>query len=139
MRRAADPPSHNGGEADPSGLRAAATELVVYRHRRDPGEAGENVLAYVVEVTNRSNIRDMVFVDANTGKLLNRYSMIDDALERELYEAVHARPTLVWEEGDPFPGDLNVDQQSLVLGAGETYWLFQNAFGRDSYDGAGAR
>ncbi len=44
----------------------------------------------------------------------------------------------MWVEGDPFPGTLNEDQQNLVTSAGESYWLFKNAFGRDSYDGAGA-
>ena len=50
------------------------------------GDAGETVLAYVVEVTNRANVRDMVFIDAHTGKMVNRYSMIHNALDRELYE-----------------------------------------------------
>ena len=54
-----------------------------------------NVLVYVVEVTNRRNVRDMVFIDANTGKVVNRYSMIDNALDRELYEQRYdpANPT----------------------------------------------
>ena len=45
----------------------------------------------------------------------------------------------MWEEGDPFPGTLNEDQQNLVASTGESYWLFKNTFGRDSYDGAGAK
>ena len=69
------------------------------------------MLAYVVEVTNGKNIRDMVFVDANTNKVINRYSMVADALERELIEASGTPQapvfTTVWEEGDPFPGSLN--------------------------------
>ena len=44
----------------------------------------------------------------------------------------------MWNEGDPFPGTLNQDQQNLVNGTGESYWFFKNAFGRDSYDGDGA-
>ncbi len=74
-------------------------------HRRHQGVAGKAVLAYVVEVTNRANVRDVVFIDAQTGKMVNRYSMIDNDLDRELYEqnTEHRRP--IWEEGDPFPGD----------------------------------
>jgi hypothetical protein len=80
----------------------------------------------------------MVFVAASSGKVVNRYSMIHDALDREFYEADEDRNlTLVWEEGDPFPGSLNEDQQSMIQSTGEAYWLFKNAFGRDSYDGAG--
>ena len=135
----ADPPSHNGGGADTTGLRAAATDLVVYRTGATRGAAGENVLTYVVEVTNRNNIRDMVFVDASAGKLLNRYSMMDDALRRHVFEQRFRPAAEVWAEGDPFPGALNVDQQNIVLGSGEAYWLFRNAFGRDSYDGRGHR
>ena len=44
----------------------------------------------------------------------------------------------VWQEGDPFPGALNVDQQNIVNFSGDSYRHFFNAFGRDSYDGAGA-
>ncbi len=69
--------------------------------------------------------------------MVNRYSMMAHALERELYET---SPTAapVWVEGDAFPGSLNEDQQNLVNSAGESYWMFMNTFGRDSYDGAGA-
>ena len=45
---------------------------------------------------------------------------------------------MVWSEGDAFPGTLDQAQQDLVEGTGEAYWLFQNTFGRDSYDGAGS-
>jgi hypothetical protein len=80
----------------------------------------------------------MVFVDANAGKLLNRYSLMDTALDRHVFEQQFDPAAEVWAEGDPFPGALNVDQQNIVLGSGEAYWFFANAFGRDSYDGDGA-
>ena len=59
-----------------------------------------------------------------------------DALHRVLYEQNTANK--VWEEGDPFPGALNLDQRNIVTFSGDAYRLFSNAFGRDSYDGAGA-
>ena len=134
----ADPPTADGGgSADTAGVEAAQSDLVVYRMGSIKGEPGEAVLAYVVEVTNRANIRDMVFVDADTSKVVNRYSMMANALERELYET-SPTTTPVWVEGDAFPGTLNQDQQNLVNSAGESYWMFRNTFGRDSYDGAGA-
>ncbi|GAB3260896.1 M4 family metallopeptidase [Nocardioides dilutus] len=132
----ADPPGHDG-DADVSGIKAVQTDLVVYRHGVPRGDRGKAVLAYVVEVSNRANVRDMVFLDANTGKLVNRYSLVHDALDRELYE-ISPATTPVWAEGDAFPGTLNQGQQDLVEGTGESYWLFMNSFGRDSYDGAGA-
>ena len=134
-----DPPAgeETSKPADLSGIKAAATELVIYRTGALKGEAGESILAYTVEVSNGANIREMLILNANTGKLVNRYSMVADALDRELYENSPAT-TPVWTEGDPLPGDLNGDQQNLVNTAGDSYWLYFNAFGRDSYDAEGA-
>lgn len=136
-----DPPGVDGS-ADVSGIKAASTTLSVYRMGAIKGERGANILAWVVEVTNRHNVRDMVFLDANTGKVVNRYSMLAEAIDREVYEAAGGTDQddfeLVWSEGDPFPGDLDSAQQDLVLSTGESYWLYMNAFGRDSYDGEGA-
>lgn len=137
----ADPPGADGS-ADVTGIKAAATTLSIYRTGAIKGEKGDNILAWVVEVTNQKNVRDMVFVDASTGKVVNRYSMIADALDREVYEADGGEDPdefqLVWSEGDAFPGTLNQAQQDLVEGTGESYWLFENTFGRDSFDGEGS-
>src|SRR5690606_38326874 len=85
----ADPP----GELKPGvkGLEAKATELVIYRTGLVKGEAGRNVLAHKAEVTNGSNIRDIVIMDAMTNKPLNRWSMVHDALDRVLFEADEQR------------------------------------------------
>jgi Zn-dependent metalloprotease len=120
-----------------SSLRAASTRLVVYRTGLIRDVAGSNQLAYEVEVTNGSSIRDFVIVHANAGKVLNRWSHVVDALHRVLYEVSAATPP-VWEEGDPFPGSLNQDQQNILIASEDSYWHFFNAFGRDSYDAAGA-
>jgi len=76
-------------------------------------------------------------VSASSGKVFNRYSAIPDALFRKLYELSPAS-TPVWQEGDPFPGTLNTEQQNLVNFSGHSYLFYFNAFGRDSYDGLGA-
>jgi Zn-dependent metalloprotease len=140
----ADPAlAEDGTPVDTSGIEAAETDLAVYRLGATRGQPGEAVLAYVVEVTNERNVRDMVFVDANTGKVVNRYSRMTHALDRVLIEANGStNPNefqVVWREDDPLPDSLNPAQLDLVNGTGETYWLFRNAFGRDSYDGAGAQ
>ena len=67
---------------------------------------------------------------------MNRYSGVDNALHRVVYEQ-NANTTPIWEEGQPFPGTLNEDQRNIVLGSGEAYYFFLNAFGRDSYDAGG--
>lgn len=138
--RANPPTSESGQAADTSGLKAKDTRLVVYRTGLVRGTKGKSILAYQVEVTNNRNIRDMVFISAEYGKPVNRYSMIDNALYRILYEADADRNlTKVWEEGDDLPGTLNEDQASMVESTGEAYWFFRNLADRDSYDGHGAR
>ena len=136
-----DPPSEDSGaKADTSGLATGGAQLVIYRTGFVKGETGESILAWAVRVGNGA-IEDQLIYDAHTGKIVNRYSLGADALERELREAsgTPQAPTFetVWEEGDPFPGDLNIDQQNLVNSSGESYWFFETAFGRDSYDGDG--
>lgn len=139
-----DPPGvEKGAKVDTRGLKAVSNQLRIYLTGALRGEPGQAILVRQIEVTNKKNIRDMVFIDANTGKPVNRYSIIGNALDRELREASGppANPvfTTVWEEGDAFPGSLNIDQQNLVNSAGEAYWFYRNAFGRDSYDGNGAK
>ena len=103
-----DPPAHDGETADLTGIEPKNSELVVYRMGATRGEAGTAVLAYQVEVSNDDNIRDAVFIDAQTGKALNRWSMVHDALDRELYEATgtrsRTRPHPRVEGGRPVPG-----------------------------------
>ena len=132
-----EPADRESGAAAGKDLTSVEQELVIYRKGALRGDdTGENVLAYLVEVTG-PGVRDMVVVDANTRKPINRWSTVNDALDRELYETSPAS-TPVWSEGDAFPGDLNEDQQNLVSSAGEAYWFYANTFGRDSYDGLGA-
>ncbi len=127
----ADPPGTEASPADLTGIGALAPELMVYRTGLVQGIAGKDVLVYRVEVTNKANVRDIVFVDANSGKPVNRYSMIHDALDRHLIEAGgRTDPSTfieIWKEGDPFPGALNADQQNEVLGTGESYWFFRTS------------
>ncbi len=132
-----DPPTDNlGNEASTDGLTAASTELLVYRVGLVRGATGTNELVYQVEVTNGRNVRDIVFVNAQVGKVVNRYSMVHDALFRRLFEQNTGNQ--VWQEGQPFPGSLNQDQQNIVNFSGHSYRYFFNAFGRDSYDALGA-
>ena len=136
----ADPPRDENG--DPAGFLTAgdltaSAKLFVYRVGLIRGVPGTSELAYEVTVTNGSSVRDIVFVHANTGKPLNRYSESPHAIHRVLYEQ-NPNTDPIWEERDPFPGSLNADQQNLVIFSGHSYYHFFNAFGRDSYDGAAA-
>ncbi|WP_193607764.1 M4 family metallopeptidase [Nocardioides lijunqiniae] len=147
----AKPAERGDSRVGRGGLKAKSTELMIYRMGSTRGVDGKAVLAYVVEVTNGTTVRDMVFLDAATGKTVNRYSMMAHALDRLLVEASvddkgtpdeaddETKYTKAWAEGDAFPGTLDVDQRNEVEGTGDAYWLFKNAFGRDSYDGEGAQ
>lgn len=138
--RAHPPTAEDGSTADLSGIRADSPRLMVYRLGLTRGTEGRAILAWAVEVSNGSNIAEQVFLDANTLKPVNRYSLVHDALYRELYEASLGRRgqikrELVWKDGDAYPGTLNGTQNNLVVTSGNTYWLFNNTWGRDSYDG----
>lgn len=137
-----------------AGVEVVSNELMVYRMGTTRGMAGESRLAWVIEVSNESTVRETIILDAHTSKPLNRWSMIAHSLDRELYEAsnndngtpddpsddtVDGLDVPVWTEGDPFPGTLDEDQQNELLATAETYWMFKNTFTRDSWDGTGGK
>jgi Zn-dependent metalloprotease len=152
MVKAKPPTSDDGKRADISGLRADNTRLVVYRDGAVKGEEGPARLAYQVDVSNvtqkSGTIHDVLFLDSTSLKSVNRYSAITDARERYLETVVDDGGTPddvsddewlpLWQEGDALPSpDLDEDQNNMVMSAGETYNLYKNLAGRDSYDGDG--
>ena len=115
----------------------ASARLFVYRIGLVRGVPGTNQLVYEVEVTNGTSVREIVYrARARRQDRQPLLDDLDDALFRRLFE--EHRHAQIWQEGDPFPGTLNADQQNIVNFSGHSYYLFFNAFGRDSYDGAGA-
>jgi len=137
----ADPPTNSAtGKADTltASELSTNTKLYVYRMGLVRGKAGSNQLVYQVEVTNGTGVREFVFVHAQAGKIVNRYSAASEpVLHRVVYEQVFDAAHKIWEEGDAFPGSLNTDQQNIVTFSGQAYGFFFNTFGRDSYDGLG--
>ena len=136
----ANPPQNEitGATMNLSGadLSASAPTLYVYKDGLIQGVQGPNLLVYEVEITNGSSVREMVYINAKDGKIVNRISLVEDALFRRLFE--QNTSTQVWQEGDPFPGSLNQDQQNIINFSGDSYYHFFNAFGVDSYNGLGA-
>jgi Zn-dependent metalloprotease len=135
--------AHADSQVSTKGVEVVKADLNVYRMGAAQGVSGKSLLAWVIEVSNKSTVRETVVLDAANGKPVNRYSMIHSANERELIEKHNTPDTAddatVWVENDAFPGTLDEDQQNEVAASGESYWLFQNTFGRDSYDGSGAK
>ncbi len=123
---------------------AVGARLVVFRAGLAKGVRGPNHLAWQVEVGNRRNVREFVFIDAHTGKLIDQITGTPDALFRRAYDGL-GLPTVppsypaspFWTEGDAFPtGVLEAD--NIINYSADTYEFFSNAFGRDSFDGQGA-
>lgn len=123
----------------PTGISARKTTLYVYRTGLAQGVVGSSYLVYEVEATNGVNVRDFVYVEARTGKIVDRVSALDNALTRRVYSGTYTTTALIWQEGAPFPftGVFSADINSIISTTGETYNLFASSFGRDSYDALG--
>ena len=125
-------------------LSASRPTLLVYRAGLAKGVNGLNHLAWHVEVGNRFNVREFVFVDAHTNKVIDKYSGIHDAKFRRAFDSQNQNApgpnypgNPFWVEGQAFPTG-NTEADNMISASSEIYDLFKNAFGRDSYDGSGA-
>lgn len=112
------------------------SQLFIYQKGLIQGIPGKPCLAYQVEVTNNADVREFVYVNAHNGKIIEQYTGVAHALNREVYQGFNP-PVLVWQEGDAYPGALNLWQRNEVMTSGHVYNFFKNAFGRDSYDNKG--
>lgn len=128
-----------------SGVTVRSSRLVVYREGLLKGVPGSNHLAYEVEVGNGKDLREYVYVDAHDGAKLDQITGIQDAIDRRAYNAgglAAPGPTYpnspYWVEGDAFPTP-SVEANNMLEASKETYDLFYNAFGVDSFDGAGKK
>src|SRR5688500_16976080 len=63
------------------------SRLVVFREGLAKGVEGDNHLAYEVEVGNGGDVREFVYVDAHTGKVIDQISGIHEGLDRRAYDA----------------------------------------------------
>lgn len=136
-------------EVNSPGAIAVNTTLYVYRENLSRGIPGTDHLAYEVEVSNGLDVREFVYVDAHTGKVVDRITGIYDTLERRVFNQTFAPETLVWEEGDPLPftgsdeisdPDIIFDVNRVIDYAEDTYNMVKNASGGNflSFNGADA-
>ena len=128
----------------PAKLAAAKPNLMIYRTGLAQGVAGANHLAWEVVVGNGVDVRQFVYVDAHTGKVIDTIQGIHDAKNRRAYDGLNVTApgpnypaTPFWVEGQPFPTG-NTEADNMIAASSEIYDLFKNAFGRDSFDGKGA-
>ena len=111
-------------------LAASESKLVVYRLNLTRGGVGVNHLAYEVMVIGGNHVREFVYVDASTGKVIDQVSGINGLKNRRVYEGAITPPPVppVWQEGDMRPA-IDPAHEDEVVGAGHAYNLFLNLSG----------
>jgi len=110
----------------------------------DPGWYGDPAigahLAYFIIRSDPSvAYREAFLVDAHTGNVLDRWSLVESAMDRRIYDGQGgaALPgVLVREEGGSPVAGLS-DANATYDYAGDSYGYYLRAFGRDSLDGLG--
>lgn len=128
----------------PAKLSVIQSTLMIYREGLAQGIPGANHLVWQIEVGNRTTVREFVYVDAHTGKIIDRMAGIHDSKNRRAFDGQNATApgpnypaSPFWVEGAPFPTG-TAEADNMIAASSEIYDLFKTAFGRDSYDGKGA-
>ena len=116
-------------------LKIISNQLYIFPKGLAQGKVTSKHLVYQIEVRNDIDVREFVFIDALTGKLVEQFTGIAHALNRSLYE-VDLDNLRYAEGGSTF--FLNQWQKNEVATAGHVYYFFKNAFGHISYDNADA-
>ena len=119
--------------ASGSAIVAQRSRLLIFRTgllRRVPGT---DHLAWEVEVADGGAVREFVYVDAATGKVLDRISGIHTAMTRRVHEP-QLNQFLIWDEGDPLPyatGDPAGDGQvnTVIDVTANVYNVYSNLSG----------
>ena len=110
----------------------------------DGGKAALTYRAVVEYIGQNGFAFEEIFVDAGSGDVIAQHSRIHRGLEREIYDGKKK----CLQTGDEIPGTLlfkeggtstDTSGKAAYDNTGATYWFYKNFFGRDSYDGAGAK
>jgi Zn-dependent metalloprotease len=124
-------------------LKASVPELwIVDPKLLKPGDRDASV-AWRIEVTDSqepTSIRELLFLDGNTGGLTVHINLIERAKNRETYTANSSNSlpgTLVCDESDPNCAAGDTEARNAHQFAGDTYDFFFSEHGRDSIDDAG--
>jgi len=106
------------------------------------GQDGPDRLAYRIRLKAISPVfvQAEAFVDAHTGVAIWHYSLIDQMLQREIFDFANQTfvqpPFPARREGDPATGVVDVDEAYQFLE--DTYNFYLNELGWDSYDNEGS-
>jgi len=117
-------------------------KLVVYREGLARGVPGTDRLAWQVEVTDGSSVRDVLFVDSRRGTLIDRIDLIEE-LNRVIHH--HQYGNRIWSEGDPVPfsgigSTEDAEVNEIILSSAEIFDIFANLTGGSylSFNGSDA-
>ncbi len=106
------------------GMSASQSRLLVYREGLAKGVPGANHLAYEVVVTNK-RVREFIYVDAHTGKFIDRISGTPDALESARLRCpepdgagTQLSSNPFWVEGRPVPDRRASKPNNMIVGLG---------------------
>lgn len=134
---------------DASGLVVESSRLVVYRSGLLKGVEGKSFLAWgaIVKGQPGQAIRDRIFLNAETGAVLNAIDEIHSILNRRIYTPLYRNIQVIGEgqvgapANAPLAGDVtgsarrvDTPPRNLYNFAGGTWLLYNNLFGRDGYD-----
>lgn len=116
-------------------LSVVKNNLLIFPKNLVQGMTVTPYLAYEIEITNKNDVREFLFISADSGDLVEQFTGIHP-IDRKLYETNTNASNLVWQEGDALPGALNIWQQNEVITSEHVYNFFKNAFNYISYDSA---
>ena len=117
------------------------TAVVFKDGKGAPVNAWQAIVEY--EGTQGRALED-VFISQAGGEILSRYTKIHQALSREVYD-LNQTCIVTYQElpGRFLMSEGGTSTDSAAMGAyntaANTYWFYKNFFGRDSYDGKGAK
>ncbi|HVF09200.1 MAG TPA: M4 family metallopeptidase, partial [Abditibacteriaceae bacterium] len=124
-------------------LKLSKVETAIYPAGLLEGSATRGVLAYGIEISDNGPV-EQVWIDAESGAVLNRIPLRHKALNRIVYTPRYdpnaPNSFVVHKENDvppPPPPNVLLPTSNLFHYAGDVYRFFFSAFGRDSYDNAG--
>ncbi|KFB02300.1 bacillolysin [Mangrovimonas yunxiaonensis] len=109
------------------------TSLFIFQKGLIQNTSGPQHLVYEIEVRNDKDVRELLYIDAHTGQIVEQFTGIAHAINRTVHETNIGN--VVWQEGDALPGSLSIWQQNEVIAAGHMYHFFNNAFGFASFNG----
>ncbi|PQB06169.1 bacillolysin [Polaribacter filamentus] len=112
-------------------LKIISNELYLFPKGLAQGYVTTKHLAYRIEIRNDLDVREFLFIDGHSGKLIEQFTGIAHALNRILYE-VNTDNKRYSEGGSTF--FLSQWQKNEIETAGHVYYFFKNAFGVISYD-----